>query len=190
MNRPDEALPQIERALKLDPRNSFFRGMYAVDLCWARRYDDAIAQARGLLAEDPRQPFGFGALRIAFLGKGMLKEALEAQIALTEMLDSDDELVQLLKRGYDAGNYRDAWRAGAELLEARARSGAFVPAVNVALYYLAAGLPDKALDWLERAVEQRDPNVLGIRHPSSLASIPGGEENPRLRAILDRVGLP
>jgi len=190
MNRPGEALPQIERALELDPRNSFFRGMYAVDLCWSRRYDDAIAEARRLLAEDPRQPFGHGALRIAYIGKGMLKEALEAQIALVEMLVRDDELVQLLKRGYDAGSYRDAWRAGAELLAARSGSGAFVPALDIALYYQAAGLPDEALDWMERAVEQRDPNVLGMRHPSSLDAIPGGERNPRVRALLDRIGLP
>jgi eukaryotic-like serine/threonine-protein kinase len=189
MNRPGEALPQIERALELDPRNTFFRGMYAVDLSWAQRYDDAIAQARQLLAENPRQPFGFGALRVAFLGKGMLGEALEAQIRLEKWLRADDELRQLLSHGYDAGKYRDAWRAGAEFLEARSGRGGFVPATQISMFYLAAGVPDKALDWMERAVEQRDPNVLEIRHPFTLDAIPGGEQNPRLRAIVERIGL-
>jgi TolB-like protein/Tfp pilus assembly protein PilF len=190
MNRPEEALPQIERALELDPRNTFFRGMYAVDLCWARRYDDAIAQVRQLLAENPRQPFGFGALRIAFLGKGMLREALEAQIRLEEMMHADDELLRLLRHGYDAGTYRDTWRAGAELLEARFGRGGFVPASQIAMFYVAARVPDKALDWLERSVEQRDPNVLEIRHPFQLDTIPGGGQNPRFRAIVERIGLP
>ena len=48
MRRPDEAMAQIERALALDPFNPLFQVMYAADLIFVRRYDDAIAAARNV----------------------------------------------------------------------------------------------------------------------------------------------
>ena len=51
MKRPKEAMEQIERALELDPLNALFQAMYAMDLMYARRYDDAIA----LLRKKPRR---------------------------------------------------------------------------------------------------------------------------------------
>jgi tetratricopeptide (TPR) repeat protein len=186
LGRPAEALPQIERALDLDPHNSFFRGMYAVDLCWAGRYDEAIAIARQALSRDPNQLQAETALRAAFEAKGMLKEALEIQI---RRMNQDRELAQVLQRGYDQGKYREAARAGAELLEARWRNGAFVPAARISVFFQLAGMPDKVLEWLERGVEQRDPNVLGglgfVRR-----GLPELAHSPRFQAMLKRAGLP
>src|SRR5262249_11570699 len=131
----------------------------SVDLCFASRYDEAILQARRALAEDPNGQAD-GALRIAYVGKGMIKEALEVQIARTKKMRGDPELAQTLQRLYDQGRYREAARAGADLLEARVQKGVFVTYAEITVLYDMAGLPDKALEWLERAAEQRDPNVL------------------------------
>ncbi len=46
MRRPDEATPQIERAVALDPFNPLLRSLRATDLVFSRRYDEAIAVAR------------------------------------------------------------------------------------------------------------------------------------------------
>jgi TolB-like protein/tetratricopeptide (TPR) repeat protein len=186
MRRPDEAMPQIERALELDPHSAYIRGMYAVDLSHARRYDEALAEAQRARAADPTLPLG--ALRIAFVAKGMLKEALEVQIATAERA-GDFELARSLRRGLDNGSYRDAERAAAELLEARSRNATYVPAMEVAVFYDAAGMPDKVLDWLEKAVDQRDPNVLGADLLTSLFRLPDGENNSRLLAIRRRIGF-
>ena len=47
LGRPDEALAQIKKGLDLDPFNIVVQGFYAMDLLFIRRYDEAIAQARG-----------------------------------------------------------------------------------------------------------------------------------------------
>lgn len=184
LRRPSEAMPQIERALTLDPRNPFVRMMYAVDLCWVGRYDEAIAQARQAYAADPGQG---GALQIAFAGKGMIKEAVEGEIAKAATR-GDGQAAAVLRREYDQGRYRDAARSAAELLEARWRNGTFVPAMHIVALFQTAGLTDKVLEWLEKAADQHDPDVLGAR--LVLGGLPGLEDNPRFRAVLRRVGLP
>jgi len=180
-------MPHIERAVELDPESGYVHAMYAVDLCHARRYDEALAEARRARAMDPALPLG--ALRIAFVAKGMVKEALEVQIAEAERR-KDPELAQALKRDYDRGRYRDAERAAAELLEARVKKGTPVPANEIAILFDAAGLPEKVFEWLDKGVDQGDPNVLGADLLTSLLALPGGENTPRLLALRHRMGLP
>jgi serine/threonine-protein kinase len=187
LRRTAEAMPQIERAVELDPNSAYVHAMYAVDLCHARRYDQAIAEARLAQTMDPALPLG--ALRIGYVAKGMLKDALEVQITEAERR-KDSELAQVLKRDHDSGRYRDAERSAAELLVARVTKGTPVAANEIAILYDAAGLPEKVLEWLEKAVDQRDPNVLGLDLLTSLSRLPGGDNDPRLRAVRRRIGLP
>ena len=53
MRRMEEALPQIERALELDPLNSKNHGFYGMVLFYQRRFDDAIAAFRTALDIEP-----------------------------------------------------------------------------------------------------------------------------------------
>ena len=62
MQRPEEAMPQIERALELDPFNALFQSVYAGDLLYARRYDDAIDQCRKALRTAPDHPIALSVL--------------------------------------------------------------------------------------------------------------------------------
>ena len=55
LKRPDEAMGHIEEALRLDPFNPLIQSLYAMDLMYARRYDEVIR----LSAEDAgKQPRG------------------------------------------------------------------------------------------------------------------------------------
>ena len=76
VGRPDEAMRQAERALALDPFNVIVQTFYAVDLLYVRRYDEAIAQARANLRQQPGAAGFLGILWTAYRGKGMQKEAL------------------------------------------------------------------------------------------------------------------
>jgi TolB-like protein len=186
LKRPAEAKPQIERALELDPLNALFRAVYAQQLNFDRRYDEAITQARQALALNPDLRPAEGALTLAFLRKGMLKEAMEISIR-RRTKGGDLEIAQVLQRGYDQGRYREAARDAVKLLEARSRTGTFPRGIGP--YYEMADLPDKLLDFLEWAVELPDPNMPeAVRHAAQ--SFPELESNPRFQAILRRMGLP
>ena len=123
-------------------------------------------------------------MRDAFLGKGMLKEALE--VSLRRKRDTP-EVTQALQRGYDQREYQAAAREAAALIEARWRKGIFPAGLPV--FYTMAGQTDKLLEFWEWTVERRDPNAAeGVRQGARM--FPQLESNPRYQAILRRMGLP
>ena len=81
-----------------------------------------------------------------------------------------------------------AQRAIADLLAARREaSGGFAPRSGwIALRYLDAGDHDRAIDWLERAYDDRDPNLPYITGPVWDPLRP----DQRFQDLLRRMNLP
>ncbi|MCX6627678.1 MAG: protein kinase, partial [Candidatus Solibacter sp.] len=184
VQRPQEALPQMERALQLDPFNPLFQSMYGVDLAYVRRYDDAIDQYRKVLRTAPDSPVALSNLPIALFNKGMYKEALAAwRTSLNSAYGSEVE--RALEQGYKRAGYPGAMRYAAEALAARARKTHVLP-IDIGTLYLHAGEKAPALEWLERGFESRDPNLpyLGLPEFDSLRS------EPRYQSLLRRMNLP
>ncbi|MCK5376658.1 MAG: protein kinase, partial [Acidobacteria bacterium] len=185
--RPSEAIRHSERALELDPFNAYFHGLHATTLYFNRRYDDALAAVRKAFAIQPNQGFARNALQYVYICKGMRDEWLADQ---REQIAHDPERVAAFERGLAEGGHEGAQRAIADLLAARheASGGVIRPGLahNVALSYLDAGDHDLAIDWLEKAYEERDPAMPFLTMPlwDPLRS------NPRFQDILRRMNLP
>lgn len=163
LQRHEEALAQIEQALELDPFNPFFKAFYGVVLYIAQRYDDAIEQFELALQVTPGLPFALQTLSNCLHLSGRYDEALAAQKTMFNAL-GNRHAEQAIEEGELDGGYMEAMRrladvTGAQSLEVE--NGA----VYVAFRYAHAGDVDRMLDWLERAVDQRDPNVPYIRAP-------------------------
>ncbi len=163
MGRQEEAMRQIERAVNLDPFNVTVQGFYVVDLEFAKRYDDAISQVRKAQALQPENPVAIGELFVLYWAKGMEKEALAAIKDWLKPRQIPD-LNLALDRGFAAAGFPGAARVGAEILAARVRGNLALP-TEVAELYIFAGDKDHVLEWLERAYEARDPNLLFLRIP-------------------------
>ena len=185
MGRIDEALSHIERALELDPLNALFHGMYGMVLLYHRRYDDAIAAANTALAIDPGLSPARSALQDGYIAKGMYDEQLAIQRARIAL---DPERVAAFERGLAEGGYEGAQRGIADVLAARyAKYGKWTyGGMGIARRYLDAGDNDRAIDWLEKAYEERDPNLpyIGLPFYGPLRS------DPRFQDLLRRIGLP
>jgi len=182
--RPAEARAEFRRAVELDPVNPLFKAIYAMDRVFARQYDEAIAEARAVLRTTPNHPVALGALWFAFSLRGPENEAFLAAKASYALYD-DRTVEAALDRGYARGGYREAMRSAARALTVRFRTTYGTP-MDVAFLYIAAGDHAEALDWLERAFDVRDPQLLGIGTPmfDSLRS------EPRYQLLLRRIGLP
>jgi tetratricopeptide (TPR) repeat protein len=115
----------------------------------------------------------------------MHNEALAAIKAALNVEYSDRDVEKALDRGYAEGGYSVAMQRAAEALAAHFRKSYANPC-DIADLYLEAGEKVQALDWLEKGVEVRDPNMpyLGVPFYDSLRS------DPRFQALLRRMNLP
>ena len=183
MRRPQEAREQIDRAMELDPLSSFFQGIYGVQLMRVRQYDDAIAQLRKAHGTEPHV-HGYS-LWVAFHQKRMYEEAVaEAKKYFAVMGHS--EVAEALTRGYDEGGYLRAMRLAAEKLAARSKLTTALP-TRIAALYAHAGRKDRALDWLEKAYEERVTTIAHLRADPNWDDL---HDEPRFQDLLRRMNFP
>jgi tetratricopeptide (TPR) repeat protein len=184
VGRARESIEQIERAIALDPFNPLHQTFLGVVLAAARRYDEAIAVARSVLQVVPDNSVAHTTVTECLRQLGRYDEELAEWRQRFAAL-GDAEMVAALDRGFAADGYRGAMRAGAALLDARARV-ADVPPVFAARWHVRAEDADGALAWLERALEARDQNLPYIN------AVPFWDplrSDPRFTGLLRRMNL-
>ncbi len=185
LGRPDEGLEQAELAAELDPFNSLVQGFRAMDLMYLHRYEEAEAVLLSTLEREPGAPMALTPLRTAYHLMGRHEEAIDAWRE-SYRANRDDEAADVLEQGYESGGYAAALEAVAELFVERLATRDAVP-WQIGTLYARAGLPEKALDYLELALDERDPNVPALSADPTFDFL---REEPRFQAMIDRLGLP
>jgi TolB-like protein len=185
MNRPDEAVEQLERAMGLDPYGDLLVGLYGMVYLFLRRYDEAIVQFQRLLRTVPNHPLAHSGLQQVYHAKGMYEESLEAANALYTVIEFT-QVVEALASGYAEGGYREAMSRAADTWAALS-SQAYVPPWEISQLYAFAGEDSEALEWLERGFEERDPNMPYLNVFPTYESL---RDEPRFSDLRRRMGLP
>ncbi len=182
LGRPKEAMEQIDIALKLDPMNPWIINWYAIDLCFVRRYDEAIKACQDALKIEPGYSFAMGQLGFALYMKGKYKEALECD---KSACTGDPELVKALDQGYIEGGFKGAMISYNKVAELRFKTSYWSPN-DIAQTYIMAGENDKAIKWLQKCFEVHDPNLPYLLLPL----YDNLREDPRFKEIARKMNLP
>ena len=185
LRRPDEAMAQIERAVAIDPLDSMVRTFYAMNLVFARHYDEALAQANEVLRAQPGHLLALSAVAYAQHMKQQYADVIAANAASYEGLGRPD-VAEALKKGYVESGYAGALRQATEVELAKHGHEGGV-AFDAASSYAMAGDRARALDWLEKAYAERDPNMPYI---SCLPIFDPLRAEPRFQALLRKMNLP
>ncbi|MHC4089455.1 MAG: protein kinase domain-containing protein [Planctomycetota bacterium] len=180
--RGDAALAEVQRALDVDPHNAFFQQQFAVQLLAEGRYDDAIEQLQELLKAQPGFPFAHDALWTAMYKKRRYEEALNHAITFL----GDPEVGEALTRGYQESGYAGGMRRAAETLAARSQQR-YVAPVLIARFYAHAVETDLVLEWLERAIDVHDTQIVYTPIARDFDEL---WDHPRFREVMRRVNLP
>jgi tetratricopeptide (TPR) repeat protein len=183
LGRTDEAVAQGRLAVTLDPLNSWVRRMDVALLLLVSRPEEALDVLRELKKDDPSA--AIPEFRGALAAAGREEEALRA-LREEPGWGDDSEIVAALDRGWSIDGYAGANRALADVLMARSDT-MFISAWWLAQIWSEAGETEKAVDWLERAVEQHDQ---GVPYMGVLAAFRHLRDNPRFRALARRAGVP
>jgi len=184
--RLEEALREAKRAHELDPLSIIINRDLGLLFYYARQPDRAIEQYRKTIELDPNFALAHQALGRACLEKGMYPQAVEHMQRAASLAGKSVAMSAALAHAYAvAGNKDDAKTILGELLE-RSRQSHVEP-ISIAVIYVGLGENETALEWLEKAYEERSVGLLTLKvHPI----FDGLRSDPRFQELLHRIGLP
>jgi TolB-like protein/DNA-binding winged helix-turn-helix (wHTH) protein/Tfp pilus assembly protein PilF len=172
LGRHDEAIAEHERARQLDPLSLIVNANLTRALYWARRYDEAIAQARATLELDR----GFGValfwLEGALRHKGLIQEA----VALRQAVDREqaDAIARTFERSGFTALLRECGESyrKSNLLETAARC------------YAQADQKDMAIALLQECFEHRCSDIVGLNVEPDFDGL---RDDPRFQVLARKV---
>jgi TolB-like protein/Tfp pilus assembly protein PilF/predicted Ser/Thr protein kinase len=184
MGRVDEALQAHRQAVEADPMNLIANSNLGDGLYSAHKLDEAIAQYKKTIAMDENFDAPHYSLAFAYDRKGMQKEAIsEWQKAMTGY--GDTKTAALLGGVYARSGYQAALRAWIDDVKKNANHE-FVSPFAVALMYGMLGDKDSAMEWLEKAYEDRDVDLVTVSADPVFDFL---HSDPRFQDLLRRIGL-
>ena len=159
LGRFDEAIALNQRAQELDPLAH--RADFATTLIRARRFDEALTAAKAAVEFDPHYDRAHATLGWAYLKHDMPAEGLaEVELAVRLSPENTGWLAQLGEAYGLTGRQADARRI-LERLESLSQER-YVSPYHFAYVHTGLGDYDRAIDYLERACEDRAGAVHGI----------------------------
>ena len=183
--RNDEAMRELEIILQTDPLSIPVRWWMAVLAHLARRPERTIAEGRHMIALDPGHFLGHWALGIGLNDTRPGQEAVEALQRAHAMSGGIPFTLSFLALVSGRAGLRNDVLRLREQAERMAAAGYMPPS---AFMCCAIGLGDwdAALEWMDRAIEVRDPIIMPIRSFPFLDPVRG---DARFQALLRKMHL-
>jgi serine/threonine protein kinase/tetratricopeptide (TPR) repeat protein len=183
LGRYDEAIRAVRRARELDPMAH--RSDVAAELLRAGRYQEALEEAASVIEFDPSYSRGHSTLAWAHLRMGTPAEGLAALERAAALSPANTMFLAQLGQAYgETGNVEKAREVLDQLH--RLAGQQYVSPYHFAYVYTGLGEQDAAMDWLERAYDQRAGALYGIKGSFLFAGLRG---HPRFVALLAKMNL-
>jgi len=185
--RFNEGVAEAMRARELDPLSLPVNNALAGRLLAAGRYDEALRQVQTTLELDEHFAPAHQTLGWIYLHGGKQDDAIrEFQNAL-ELAGAADTDIQLdLGFAYAVSGRPDEARRILANLQQLYQQG-IVPAASLATLHGALGESNEAFVWLEKAYQERDPQLTYLKAGRRFEPL---REDPRFGLLLRRIGLP
>jgi TolB-like protein len=179
----DRGMAEVTRAYELDPVSSIIHSDLGRVNVMARRYDEAIQQLRSTVEVDPEFYWAHRFLGIALELKGDLGGAIVEYKRALELNNDPAGLAYVGHAEARNGRQSEAREMLAQLTESAKKR--YVQPYAFALIHLALGEKDQALDWLERAAQERGATYLNFIKVDPFFDPLRGD--PRFEALVQKV---
>ena len=184
--RSQDAIAVARRALDRDPISASLSHTLAVQLVLSGRFEEGIEECRRTIKLDSNFAFAHDVLGAALAARGMYLEALPAAEKAVAL--SAGAGLPLADLGYihaRLGHDEEARRLLQTLAAASAQR--YTPAVALAIIHVGLRENDQALDWLDKAYEERSIHLAYLRRMPVWDSL---RQEPRFKDLLRRIPLP
>jgi TolB-like protein len=186
LDRDDESLEQRELAISLDPLNPVTKLMYIGTLVMAGDNKTSLSLMEEALAANPEDLNLNQMLEIAaYKSKDYNKVIRAVKYALPIKIEED--AFKDIKRIYSESGIVTAYEEIMKHLEKYAENN-YIGFSEMAIRYIIANQPEKAMDWIEKGFELHDPIMSYITKTAQIFDPLFG--NPRFIAICKKMNLP
>jgi tetratricopeptide (TPR) repeat protein len=185
--RLQEARSELERASELDPLSVRISFWFAVESFAERDFDRAVEQLKKTISMDPNNALTYDLLAAVFIQKKMPAQAFAAseKAFSLEGIFSPEERTEM-RKAYETEGLSACGRKENEFRRKRLAEGKYESPLRIALNYALARADTEALDWLEKAVEERTPWLPELKMDPAWDGV---RSQPRFIAVLKKIGL-
>ncbi len=185
LGRFDEAMAEIRVAQKLDPLSLIVSVNIAENYFDMGRYDDAIDEIKKTLELDRTFPIAHLNLGLYYAQKGEIAEGTAELLRVRELVKNAPYGLGGLGYLYARSGRVSEARSVIDTLLVFSRQG-LTTSLDIALVYNGLGDKNKAMEWLEKAVDEHARFIPDLKVSPMWV---GFHAEPRFRAILKRIGL-
>jgi TolB-like protein/lipoprotein NlpI len=196
MGRHDEAAVEAKRAVELDPLSLLMNMTPALASYLARDYDAAVEHLQKIIEMEPNFPAAHSVLGNVYLQQGLFEQAM-AEYQKVLKLSKGVAPVEMSMKAIIAHAYAK-WRKRSKAIKlldeltAAIRDSDQLPGIinvlqhSIAEVHAALGQVDEAFEWLNKAYDQHDMQMVSLKVNPTLDGL---RTDPRLAELLRRVGL-
>ena len=170
----------MQLALELDPFNPFVRGLYGAQLMLIGEFQHSVEVLEEVMQTTPGFAFGFNVLWQSYSELGRYDDAIKSVAAFYRHTQGDTETAELIEQAYQSADYATAMLQAARELEGAVNEQHLAP-IFIGYMFEQAGNFEKAIDWYEIAVSQRDPDAPYV---AAISKHPELHGNPRFIELL------
>ena len=158
--RQNEAILQSGEAMRLDTSSLANRANFCRQYYYSRQYDKAVACASEMLKNDPESVAAKYLLGYAYVREGLADKSIEVFQGLPE----NNRALKLVALGYaycQANRRAECLKSFSDVKEMMSHNNTLPPS-EMAVMYLGMGDGKSALEWLERAYEERSASLIYV----------------------------
>jgi tetratricopeptide (TPR) repeat protein len=156
MGRQEEGIATIQKARDLDPISLVVNTHLGHHYYWAHQQDRARTQFLKTLEINPNFPPARYGLAWSYLAQGEAEKAVgHIEEAIRSGGKFRDAAAGLAYARARAGSYQQAEAVLQDLLKIKASEDQYISSRAIAAVYTGMGDKESALDWLERAYQER-----------------------------------
>ncbi len=183
MRRTDDAVAMVKTAHELDPLSSVLSSSLGMILYLGRRYDEAIGYLGTALDLDANHFLLHFRLGLVYLQKQLWTAAIEEMRRAVSLSGRSTETLTGLAQAYAAAGLPSEMQEIVGEIEREPLR--YVSPYNMSRIYAAAGDAGRAFQWLERAYQERNPDLIELVNEPAFDAV---RNDPRFDDLLHRVG--
>jgi adenylate cyclase len=183
LGRRDDSIQEAEKLLELDPLSVTSMGAAGTVYLYSKQYGKAVELLEQAVELDPKNSFYLNNLGLSHLQAGKIEEGLE-EVKRAAEASTSPSYRDLAYAYVKAGRPEEARALLARLLRSSERSLAY--SASIAGVYATLGEKEKALDWLERAFEERSSYLTAIGVDFVFEGL---WDEPRFQSLLKKMNL-